>query len=373
MGITVKDILQLDCFRTTSLHSHADNNIITSVGIFDYEFDLDQTDDFFEGDFILTSAYFAKDDYDKLDQIIRIMAENKVGCLAIKSVYFDSLRPDTQRFCEQHHFPVLFHDKSIYMEDIIFSIRELLQNNALISSSQYTLEQFIETKSYEQALKLYQELKLKGEGCVSILYLDHIEPQQEHRIIKKIRNIKEAYFSYFKTGLLCIMTYDHLSENVFLKTLQKILQQLEYEHPLKIGSAQGTLSCSGLQHTIREAYYACMVGEQPITSFKNMPLNRLYTHITHDPIVSVVAQNFIDSLNQHDLDLNTEYALTLKTYFNAEFSIEKTAVKLHQHANTIRYRIHKFHQDMYPDLSNHDFQTLISISFNYLQLKQLGL
>lgn len=78
----------------------------------------------------------------------------------------------------------------------------------------------------------------------------------------------------------------------------------------------------------------------------------------------------IASLLNHDQNNNTDFCLTLYTYFICNHSLKKTAEELHAHSNTVLYRIQKARDEFDIDTDNQElhFYYLISLALALLDL-----
>ena len=131
-GISVEDMLKLDIMKgcTVSAGFRGLRNTISRVNIMA---DPDILEWVMEGEFLLTTAYFFKEDtIDQQKELIRVCVDNNLAGLGVKvKPYIENLPSELIEFANSHDFPIVEIDQSIPLSDIMMiAIREIFNKQA---------------------------------------------------------------------------------------------------------------------------------------------------------------------------------------------------------------------------------------------------
>ncbi len=163
-GISVEDMLKLDVMKNCTLIAgfRGVRNTISRVNIMA---DPDILDWIAEGEFLLTTAYFFRDDNIKAQkQLIKVCVENKLAGIGIKiSPYLENLPLEVIEYANKLNFPVIEIHQSIPLSDIMMiAIREIFNKQAsLLERIEKVHEKLmnimLEGKGINEVLKIVQD------------------------------------------------------------------------------------------------------------------------------------------------------------------------------------------------------------------------
>lgn len=123
MTLTVLEATKLSTFENFKLvagHRGLDR-VIEKVGILDWEYikkiEGDPIDsEFVNGEFVLTSLLFAKENPEYIMEAVKYLEEGEVSGLAIKNVYYQEISDEIIRYANERAFPDIFQRKKIYFK-----------------------------------------------------------------------------------------------------------------------------------------------------------------------------------------------------------------------------------------------------------------
>ena len=159
MAVTIHDVLELDIMKGFKVVAGEGGltETINSTEILDFEFLQEgvayRKEKIFEGDsIVLSSLLFAKDRPELvLDSVKRLMDLNVKG-LAYKPVFFHSLPKEALAYADQNNFVILEFGYDEFFEDVISSIKELVEKDQAADLMETLFEEMLERKfSAEEA------------------------------------------------------------------------------------------------------------------------------------------------------------------------------------------------------------------------------
>ena len=136
--ITVSDVIKnssLSAFPVVCGCAGLESEVI-KTGIIDYEFSIEG---FFEnnkpfgyGDFLVASLMFTNGDESELLKMVEQLIDLKVSGLAIKNIFFKKIPQSIIDLCNNKDFPIVLFDNSLYFEEIITEIDNIIQPRLFI-------------------------------------------------------------------------------------------------------------------------------------------------------------------------------------------------------------------------------------------------
>ena len=93
-------------------------NVISGVGIFEWESKEVIRSDFNPGEFVMTTLSYARENIDAGIECLHALIGQKVALIAIKDIYFRELPEDLIQAANQNHIPILLFS-GVNFEDII--------------------------------------------------------------------------------------------------------------------------------------------------------------------------------------------------------------------------------------------------------------
>lgn len=347
------------------------DNVIHSVGTLDYEVFEDLEEYYSQGDFILTTFTAIRNDIEVIVSVIDKLLTLNIAGLAIKSVFISELPSSVIQRAKIKQIPIFIFDKSIYFEDIIESLTrglrsrshfELIESklNILINSelSQVSQQQIL--IEINEHFDLYHQVYfLKSKHYINDEQLFQlVERYRRHRY----RIAKNSIFKY-KDGLFIILTHDekwhhHHLDFQHLTTLLSI--DSNHYH---IGTSK---LVDGLAESLKASYHSARIAEIENSPQRDYNEIGIYKLLLSTPTIELKAfvQSVFESMT---VDKTGKRHETMLAFVENKGDIQMIAAQLHQHTNTIRYRLQKIkHQlSIHSDIELYE---LLSIAFKSQKL-----
>lgn len=351
MAITVLEVLNIDGLENLNLVAGENglDGVVKKVGILDYEFLKKVEGQFGEGDFIITSFLFAKDDVNLLIDSIKNLVKDKVTCLAIKNVYYTELPSEIIQYADEKSFPIFIFDNSILYEDMITDITDMIRTDAKNQLIEDKIDRLLhenigKDKVKEIGLGINKDFKDK----FLVIYCSSKKDDKDffwrlHRY-KHSRNKSDIAFKY-KAGIMGIITRDRIEDNNIDNLVYELLSDLgisSNDFHIGVSKAHGNLDV--LDIGVRESLYALSMGKissKDIVAYDSIGIYKILLPFQDEYWVKDFYQSLIIPLQNYDKKNSSEMFKTAIIYIENGGNIKAASEKLFQHENTIRYRINK--------------------------------
>ncbi|HWS29159.1 MAG TPA: PucR family transcriptional regulator [Clostridia bacterium] len=328
---------------------------VTNVTILDYETDSRDFSSFKEGDFVLTSLFFAKDDASLVQEAFSHLLERKISGMAIKSVYYSEVPHTLIQLADDAQVPVFLY-KNSYMEDIIIAVHAYMRLKEHHAYAEGKIRGMVEQEkspySVERAAHQIDSMlkphmvsgyatPVKGEWFEdsSLLY----------RLMEKHTRLQDGFYNAFfkyKNGVLLLFSSDHPIPEadcapLILKRFSDI--GLHSENSFigtgKIAHAYGSYDMAIMQSL--RANHICRLRSKPYLEYEALGVQRFLFGIRSDSVAFACGKDIVEALQRYDLQNQGALLPTLIAYVKNRGDINQTAAALFQHGNTVRYRIKK--------------------------------
>lgn len=376
MWITISEALKLDVFKSFKLVAgkHGLNNKFKKVGILDWEIGQKIEGQFGQGELILSSFLAARNNVDLLFDSIKNLVEDKVSGLGIKNIYFKEIPSEIIAYANERAFPIFIFDNSIFIEDIITEVRDVIRNKEnyqLLQSKidSILIEDINKATVRGVALELNSAFK---ENFIAVFCKEKQYEDDRHiiSILEKIENNKSiqsnGFISKYKHGILMIDSFDALEEQRMAKNLNHLINRLEIDmNKFFVGISKQHCNLNELNIGIKESFYAvelCEMGNKDTIFFKDMGVYKILMPFMDKIWMHHFYNEIISPLKKYDEQYNTEILKTAIAYVENDGNVKKTSEELIQHENTIRYRIHKVKEILGMENANGSFYEQLSIA-----------
>ncbi|MET1249960.1 PucR family transcriptional regulator [Sporolactobacillus sp. STCC-11] len=374
----VASLQQFEFFSNFTLYAGAKgiHRTISNVVILDHEgFDGNYTD-FHEGDFVITNLLYAKDNPERILPSFSKLISIKVSAIAIKSIYYHELPMEVVELAEANSLPIFFFD-SVYIEDIILNIVDYLRSSEKNSYLENLVDTVIYTETPETALKqLLSHCCPDNRHYVSSLYLT--DPSSKDKLsIQQTLNRKgllgkqfidsavDFFFLMYKKGVLMLyFSQDVQTSSEIMKKWRHILSVSNLSSGnYQIGVDDEMLPIRQIDIAIRRSIYTnrcCGQQGHPKAVYSSMHLRTLMLSLSENRYANAYLTDLCKEISSYDRQQNTRLMETLYAYAGCLFHIDKTAKKLTQHPNTIRYRLNKIKSILHCT-NDFEFQMIVGL------------
>lgn len=365
--VTVSTLLSKPIFSTFRLLSGKGglDNTVSVSGFFEWEDEAHIRKDFIPGIFVLTTLSMFRDNWPEAEKHLKLLIRNGVSAIAIKNVFFDGVSDSLRGYADQFDVP-LFIFSDTYVNDIIQVIQNEVADSAHHSLGSTVLETIIKGHTLSAASK--QDLLCKINpyfhlGSMASIYISDGESRPSSsqkslrlyqysvnhikQLIKELEPTAEVTYSYtlYKRGVFFLLTHEDKGCDTFRQYLRALKKQL-CDAPLLQGFYIGTsavLPSADISRILKEAIFAntsCILDQCRYKNITDIGLDyAIFDHIESETS-NACLDHFMEMIAEAESN-HTPFLDTLLVYTQCDGNIERTAEILHQHKNTIRYRLER--------------------------------
>lgn len=338
------------------------------VVLLEYESLKQEQQDYYQGDFIISTLYFAKDHPDELYATIERLINMGASGLAFKSSYYKNLPEKVRLMAQEKCFPIFMFD-DLYIEDVILSISDYMRLRQEFSMYEEPLFKILQGSAENYGIEqLCANMNPNRQKFMNAVYVHAPDLSSDWssllRNALQLRNTRKYTNSFrflqFRRGFFILSNY---TEPVPLEEISRNV--VELLHSLGCPTDALCFGVSDLHQrslefdcVIREAFDSLLMAISQGVQIKHYPELRLYRTIfpmLRDKSVREAMRMTFETLEQYDRDSASGCLLsTLKCHAEHGYDIKKTAEVLDQHPNTIRYRLKKICElTASPEEANH--------------------
>lgn len=325
-------------------------NIISGTGIFEWETYDDVYATFRKGEFIITTLSNVKNDVEKAEECLRMLITRKVSAIAVKDIYFKNFSENLMEFSNANNVPIFIFSDT-FMDDIIYVVRTMLNSFDFYSRQNQNIQLLFNFKNPSPKVKniayemnrffldhilcVFITLKKKGDMDLLLEKTNCTFTQPSDLIYSILK---------FKNGILIIYTA-HTEEDLLSIRFDDFSKKMcKKDGNEKIGLSNPMKGLENLNIAIQQAIYAnisCALDNEEFLQFKNIGLDQIFIPLIQENYVKEYYTAIRNKIQACDLDSTFSLMETLIEYVNSNEDVSLTAIKLFQHANTIRYRLLK--------------------------------
>lgn len=334
---------------------------VSSVGILDYEFLPEISGkykhyNFDENQLVVSTLMYARENPGLISDAIRELISVGVSGLVIKDIFRVKIPETMIRYAEARNFPIfIFDSKEPFIEDLIFNVKTGILRQESTSRVSRELDFITSESSGEQ--DIYEHARLINpsfETQHKVYYIMHGGSLKEDTLAESLRNYvgspldnPESLLASYEGGLLYITTWEHkpgLKDSTIIDALTS-----ELGTPgSSIGISDTHYYLGELGYSIKEAMYAAYQAyhSRPGTSlnYSDLGLLRIVFPQSDKRVMREFSRSILEPIQDFDLENNGKLMETLSAWSESGMSFTRAADKLHQHENTLRYRMDKIGQ-----------------------------
>ena len=388
MAVTINDLLNLDALRDFKLVAGKKglDRTVTGTEILDFEFmdeGLAYRERGFEGSsLVLTSLLCAKDEPELILKAVKKLISQNVQAMAYKPVFFNDLPAEALAYADKMEFPILKFGHDEFFEDIIFSIRSLVERDDILGLTEPLIGEML-TREFteEEAEEAHERINPLLRPMVAAVCIRDRELKGS-QISAKIRRSRpdeklrsKTFVGKYEDLFIIILSQDEGHPDRFHTLLEDVA--IVYGlvgRNLTTGVSNVRRIDDQFNLAIREAYWAEKVAEiekKDVQYYRNMGIYQLIVSYIHTTPMRRYVQNFFAPLFEEE-EKDGELMHTAIEYVLAKGDAVKTAERLFCHKNTIRYRIGKLQEKLDPDSNEKEFYQNLAIAVKiYLLINEI--
>ena len=378
MAVSISDLLNLEVFRDFKLVAGEKglDRTITSTEILDFEF-MDEGLAYRERGFlgsslVLSSLLFAKDKPELILEAVKQLISQNVQALAYKPVFFEELPAEALAYAEKMAFPVLKFGHDEFFEDIIFSIRSLVDRDDLLGQTEPLIGEMLSREFTEdEAEEAHERINPLLRPMVAAVCIRDKE-LKGGQISAKIRRSRpdeklrsKTFVGKYEDLIVIVLSQDEDQPGRFQTLLEDV--SIVYGlagRELTMGVSRVRPIHDHFNMVIREAYWAEKVAEieqMPVRLYRDIGIYQLIVSYIHTTPMRRYAQNYFAPLFEEE-EKDGELMHTAIEYVLAKGDAAEAARRLYCHKNTIRYRIGKLQEKLDPDANEKEFYQNLAIA-----------
>lgn len=324
-----------------------------SVVIFEY--DSVKLDDphYYEGDFLITSLVFAKDQPELIAPTIHKMCMLGASGIAIKTIYYKKIPAEALEAANQYHVPIfLFQD--IYIERVILYINEYLRREQDFSRYEHELEQMLTQNIPAHLVKsMCAGIVPQLSANLMAFFLRSTESAPRETMQRLLdamlsRSSKRLLIGFrillYQDGIFLLYSFDapHDVKQAAAEVFSRLYTLGIHPTAYRIGISEIHTNADELDLCIRESYYAQDYGrmkQSGRTYYEEIGLFQVIFPMLYDKSAMRAYRHLFGRLQTYDAETNGCLTETICAYAAQGCDVQKTAQVLCQHPNTIRYRL----------------------------------
>lgn len=358
--LTVMEVLSQPLFSDFEFLTNQSGlyNVISGVGIFEWESKEVIQREFNSGEFVITTLSYARENINDGIGCLQALIGQHVAAIAIKDIYFRELPPEIIDLANRNHTPILLFS-NVNFEDIIFNIKNaLLSNNFNASLIDRINELFRGPKNagLDARIKNINPFFRANNICCYCrpasgeeqILSDKLDQYYRAYLHNRKESLHSKYDAYtlvkYPSGILVIYSTDDGVDTIRKKLLQ-LLYLLNLERmDFRIGISTPRESLNTLPASIWESIYACatsVISKEPLLDFCQIGVYQFLCALRHHAWVEQFYYNIERLLSEYDERHHSNLLETVLTYVKCDRNISLAAEMLFQHSNTIRYRLEK--------------------------------
>lgn len=347
-----------------------------------------------EGDFIITTGYFFKNNDSLFLDFVSELIEKKAGCLGIKlGKYINVVTKEVIELSEKNNFPLInipiylsyreiskpilkfiANENDYIKEQFQYSTAEMLYLS-LISQTDFQVSRVMENAKY-------LSINYNANRCLCIIRYNLII--NEKTFLNFYSQLKKQYASNNAIcihqpdmkKIICIFELDPLCfypkkiNGFFEEFYQLLCSSISENCPFYIGISECFKALAQMNGACRNADCALKIGcitkkQAHLFYYSDYIVDELlYDNLEHDSLKSLY-QNFIIKLIQYDKQNNTDFYHTLVALDKYGFNMNKASESLFIHRNTLYKRTEKINQILQCNLEDPQTRFIISLSLKY--------
>ena len=326
---------------------------ISNVIIMEYESVIGDYSGFNEGDFVMTSLFFAKQDESLVKDAMMHLLNLGVSGIAIKTVTFQSISREILDLADEREIPVFYFD-TVYMEDIIIAVAEFQKTEDQYSYFEKIIDDLLTFQGKQELIEtLLTQNQLSREYFYSALY---IGTNTEGHTGRNLRLINKLFYDIrkyqdsmnfismrYRGGVLLLFYYEE--ERVDCEPdMSSLLDKLNfYWEDMSVSAADVLTEAGKLDDLLKSCLYTEKIRKKKgikRLSYSELGIKKYLLPYMGSFVVDAALEQ-LSVIEEYDRKHESVLFDTLNVYVQNGCLIRPAAEALYQHPNTIRYRISK--------------------------------
>lgn len=356
--VTVADIIALPAFKQVELVAPcegAEAREVRNVGILDCPPDYNEYSVYKPGELILTNLGFACGDPALAEKSLLTMLRRDVAAIAVKTVYNPPISDNVCKASSACGVPVYVYDGA-YHETVAYQSLDLIQRDRAELDKGKALDELLNPHDGDKVrtklsalvgatgskLQCFAFALRAGDTCSFYALLDSVSASLQVVKAEQVA-IESASVCRYHDCILAFVSYGPASEEDQATAEQRCLAAAQLESGLCCGVSQ-TVHLSDGDLGIRQAF-AALEGAQKqgerLMHFSQLHLAAFAAAVRADRLFTSTSNLYRSLLETYDKEHGAELLRTAEVFVSWHGDVKAVAEELHQHPNTVRYRMRK--------------------------------
>lgn len=324
---------------------------VEGAGYLDYEADPDLKDkyqhsNFYSGQLVITTFSVAKNNPYLILDAVKHLIEKNCSALIIKNVFHLPVHESVIRYANARNFPIfVISSGDVYVEDIIYEISRRLDGRRIIREKSDALNRILRANlNPAEVRENAWIINPSAEEQYYTLYalMDEYDifsspGEYEERFFNSRFNVPENVLLPCRSGYILIFS------RKMEKYVQPMIQEIFGETHGCIGISNLHLTLEELGQCLRESFYAASLAKEKesVVRYRDLGILRCILPFARQAEMEEYAENILRPVIDYGIENNAPLYETLVQYIRQDCNMTKTAEIMHQHKNTIRYRLER--------------------------------
>ncbi|MCC9293367.1 PucR family transcriptional regulator ligand-binding domain-containing protein [Clostridium sp. WLY-B-L2] len=378
MAIQIKDLLSLNLFKSAVIVS-GKNGISNEIKRVNFA-DCPIVDDIYDknlvkqGDIFISSLYIVKNSTDKMFKLIDFCIKSESCGMFVINEYIKKLPDKIIELSNGNNFPIILIDADMPYAEIIKTVTEMIfleQSNVI---SEMRLEKLLNKNiTTNEVIYLAKLLNSNFKKNYASIYIntDNFTPGKNHLIKTNLKNLTRCELLRYKKGSILIVNFNIISE--FISTVNYIKNLVDsYKDTYYIGISNSFSNIKDFNLCIKQcisSFEIAKIIDGNVVYYKDLNVYKILYPLIDTIYLNDFYNEIFIPIKKYDDYYNADLIKTINTYFENDGDYKKTSLKLHQHENTIRYRILKAKKILNLEHNHIKFIEQMSIALKINKLK----
>lgn len=371
MSVTVQDILQSDVLKGATVIAGAGglNRVVQRVSFQDVPLDVwSDRSCFSDGGLYIQSFYSEREDAERIFQTISVYIRTKsAGCLIYRH-FLPSFPQKVIDLANEYNYPLIMLEKIVPYSDLIQAISELTLFSQRVWLTESSLSHLLShAPGKDEIADTYRRLIPARYKNFLVLYasLENCTPLQFQLLSGDLsRSFSATALRYTGGCFIVLPGTDGGLSPAFLQQFDAVMSYRISDYTLGISTL---CTESTFPRGLHQALDACRIAKarqvrrvfyQDRSAYKLLMLLMR----EHSEELEHFCRDVLSPLSDYGEKNSIDLIGTLSTYIDCNGSIKETALLLHQHENTIRFRVSKARELLNLSQEPYAFIEILSIA-----------
>jgi sulfur relay (sulfurtransferase) DsrF/TusC family protein len=315
------------------------------------------------GELVITTGLFITGGTALFD-FIQALSMRNCSCVIIntgKYLQRSDITPEIIEYCDNNNLPLFTMPWEIHLIDIMQDYCRIL---LLDSQCEDSLSAAFQSALYQSTIpeNILRTLNQSGFLTATNYRIIVIRNLTNTTLVTSPLNHCDLKYHLFYFENLQILFYQADEE---VLPLSELIRTLSYCDSIILGVSDIMNSIMDISSCYKKARFSLAVAElwkRTHMVFDDLGIFQLFFSTSDPELLHRIVQRNLGTLQQYDLEHDTDYLNTLREYLLSDGNLVETANKLYTHRNTVVYRINKIKELLGSDIhhSTNKFDLLMA-------------